>query len=464
MTIEELISMGFDNLDQISEQMEANMSPQLMEKIKNSRKKKKNKNKNKNKTTTEATTANTNSNADRQQQFQKLIEQMQQHLQQQGVDFKANLPQYGTNEQPVYGSNEQPVYGSNELPVYGSNEQPVYGSNEQPVYGSNELPQYGPTSRPANELPQYGPTLRPATVTFASNNPVSASFPYTPIQTTPTPRPIQTQYVSTTSYSGGLPEYTPGLSQYGSNGFQNDLSQYNRPSTSRPNIISTSSPIEQAQYNIVSTPSQVQYSQNLPQYSQNLPQYNQNLPQYSQNDDLPQYFGNQPPSNFRGSPAGESWFPVNQNQDQYQSTYTGSATPSPTVFTNSKPVRFPSGSNTQQYSSISRNDPYEVIHYDDEDDDWYDPLTHSYHQPSMASFDKSSGPLVPPPTYGKNHLQSLESNRPSINIIAELAKYSNKKNILDQGKLPRNPYIISDPSQSSDTSEIIMYPSGKLFC
>ena len=410
--------MGLDDLDQMGGHFGPGMSPQLMEKLKKTRKKHKNKNKNKSTTTTtspDLAAVDSGGNiGEQQQKLQKLIEQMEQHLQQQQqlADFKGSLPQYGNNDLPVYGS---------------------------------------------NELPQYGSTSRPVTVTFPSSSPinpsvspVAASFPFAPIQTTPTPRPIQTQYVSSTTVSSdGLPEYNPGLSQYGSSSFQNDLPIYNRPS-SRPTFVSTSSPIEQAQYNIVSTPSQVQYS-------------SQDLPQYNQNDDLPQYFGNQQPSSFRGSPTGESWFPVNQNQnqDQFQSSYSGSAAAG---FVNSKPVRFPSSgsSSQQQYSSISRQDPgYDVIHYDDEgSDDWYDPLTHSYHQPSAVAFDKSSGPLVPPPTYGKSHLQSLDSSRPSVNIIAELAKYSNKKNILGQSQLGRDPYIISDAGENSDGSKIIMYPSG----
>ena len=424
--------MGIEDLDHMTGQMNANMSPQLMEKIK---KKKKNKNRHKSTTTPATKTISSSNNVaveQQQEKLQKLIEQMEQHLQQQQqqqpvTNYQQSLPQYGSNDLPIYGSSDLPQYVNNDLPIYGS-----------------------------SDLPQYGPSSRPPTVTFPSNfnqvnpseKPVSASFPYTPIQATT--RPTQSQYVSsTTTFSDGLPEYSPGLSQYGSSSssFQNDLPQYNRPS-SRPSFISTSSPIEQSQYNVVSTPSQVQYSQN--------------IPSYGQTDDLPQYFGNQQPSNFRGSPSGESWFPVNQNQNQFQSTYTGSTTASPSVFANSKPVRFPSGSSIQQYSSISRQDPYEVIHYDDEDDDWYDPLTHSYHSPSMVSSDKSSGPLVPPPTYGKNHLQSLESTKPAINIIAELAKYSSKRNIFDQGKVGSDPYIISDQAYSSDGSEIIMYPSGNL--
>ena len=89
-------------------------------------------------------------------------------------------------------------------------------------------------------------------------------------------------------------------------------------------------------------------------------------------------------------------------------------------------------------------------------------MTHSYHAPSMAQGSKTSGPLVPPPTYGKNHYQQLES-QPSVNIIAELAKYSNRKNILDQGKLGANPYISYDENPTGQGSEIIMYPSGNFF-
>lgn len=71
----------------------------------------------------------------------------------------------------------------------------------------------------------------------------------------------------------------------------------------------------------------------------------------------------------------------------------------------------------------------------------------------------SNGPLVPPPTYGKNHFQNLESLS-SGNFLAELAKYSNNRNILEQGKPGKDPYISYDSNTGNEGSEIIMYPSG----
>ena len=80
---------------------------------------------------------------------------------------------------------------------------------------------------------------------------------------------------------------------------------------------------------------------------------------------------------------------------------------------------------------------------------------------SLGAKKPSSSPLVPPPTYGKNHFQNLESQS-SVNIIAELAKHSNRKNILDGGKIGDNPYISYDSGNiNGQGSEIIMYPSGK---
>jgi hypothetical protein len=410
--------MGLDDVDHLSGQMSSNMSSQLLDKKKKSKKKNKNSHNNKNSNifkTTESTNTIVNQ---QQQQLQQLIVQMQQHLQQQQKQQQA-----------------QSI----------NNDVSSTFQNNFPQSGNNDLPQYNPTSRPFQQT---------TTVSFPSGfnqfdpseRPISESFPYSPIQTTA--RPVQNQYVSTTpSFNEGLPVYNAGLAQYGSSGFQTGLSEYSP--TNRPSVASTSAPIEQAQYNIVSTPAQFQYGQN-----------NQ-----FQTQDLPQYSGNvQQPSNFRGSPNGESWLP---NSNQFQSSYLGSGTPSPSpsiTFTDTKPVRFPAGSSNQQYP-ISRIDPYEAQHYDDEyshEDDWYDPMTHSYHQPvtSLSGGDKS-GPLVPPPTYGKNHYQNLDSSRPSINIIAELAKYSNRKNILDQGKLGGNPYISYDSNPTGEGSEIIMYPSGK---
>ena len=412
--------MGLDDVDHLTGQTSSDMSSQLIDKKKKSKKKNKNNhnNNNNNNNNDIKTVVDNNSVANQQQQLQLLIEQMQQHLQQQ-------------QQQQL-----QPVNN-----VGNSNFQ-----NNLPQYGGNDLPQYNPTSRPFQQT---------TTVSFPSGfnqfnpseRPVSESFPYSPVQTTA--RPIQNQYVSSTpSFNDGLPEYNPGLAQYGSSGFQNGLSEYSP--TNRPSVSSTSAPIEQAQYNIVSTPAQSQYGQNNQFQTQDLPQYSGN---------------NQQSSNFRGSPNGESWLP---NQNNFQSTYHGSGTPSPSpsiTFSDSKPVRFPagSGSGIQQYP-ISRIDPYENQHYDDDysHDDWYDPMTHSYHQPvtSLSGADKS-GPLVPPPTYGKNHYQNLDSSRPSINIIAELAKYSNRKNILGQGNLGGDQYISYDSNPTGEGSEIILYPSGK---
>ncbi len=298
-------------------------------------KKKKNKKKNKNKTSTTTTTTTTESNINsianlqQQEQFQRLIVQMQEHLQQQQQQ----------QQQPSFN-----------------------GVSNFQNSGNDDLPQYNPTNRPFQQ-PQTVVTFPSGSNQFSNptNRPVSASFPFTPVQNIPTQRPIQNQYVSSTTFSDGLAEYNSGQPQYGSTTFQDDLPQYN-PSQ-RPNIVSTSSPIEQAQYNIVSTPSLAQYGQN-----------NQNQAQYGQtSQDLPQYSGD---SNFRESPKG--WFPVPPNQPQYQPSYQGASPSQPTYSTpspaisfegSSKPVRFPT-SNSQslpQYPS-SRLDAMQHYYYEDEEE------------------------------------------------------------------------------------------------
>ena len=319
--------MGFEDLDHLGGQMTIQeMTTHMMNK------KKKNKKKHKNKTTTTTTTeANIDSIASLQQQeqLQRLIVQMQQHLQQQQQQ-------------------QQPSFN---------------GVSNFQNSGNDDLPQYNPTNRPFQQ-PQTVVTFPSSSNQFSNptNRPVSASFPFTPVQNSPTQRPIQNQYVSSTTFSDGLAEYNSGQAQYGSTNFQDDLPHYN-PSQ-RPNIVSTSAPIEQAQYNIVSKPSQAQYGQN-----------NQNQAQYSQtNQDLPQYFGN---SNFRESPKGESWFPVQQNQEQYQSSYLGASPSQPTYSTpspaisfegSSKPVRFPTANSQSlpQYPPSSRVDAMQHYYYEDE--------------------------------------------------------------------------------------------------
>ena len=345
ITIEELIALGIDDMDHITGQMSSNtlkeMSAQLINK-KNKKNKNKNKNKSNKNSSNSQTTVGSIAAADQQHQLQQqqllnLVAQMQQHLQQQ------------QQQQP--SSN----YGASNF------------QDNLSQYGNNDLPNYNPTNRPFQSssvtfqpgLSQYSPSERP----------VSASFPYTPVQNSVTQRPIQNQYVSTSSFNDGLPEYSAGQAQYGSSSFSDGLAQYTP--TQRPNLVSTVTPIEQAQYSIVSTPSQAQYgqtsnqnqaqygqtnnqnqaqygqsnNQNQAQYgqsnNQNQAQYgqnsNQNQAQYGQGQGLPEYFGGstKQPSNFRGSASGENWFPVPQNQPQ--SSYVGS-TPTPSTYGLSTPA------------------------------------------------------------------------------------------------------------------------------
>lgn len=344
-------------------------------------------------------------------------------------------------------------------------------------------------------------TIRPqGTVSFPTqrpNGPVSGSFPYESIQSLSTPRPTSSSYSSTfSSFDDGLADYKSVSST-----FQSDLSQYNQPTfqggndfanynptqrpissqtissgypddlptynpTSRP-IQNYGSGIEQAQYGIVSTPASVKYGSG-GGFDDGLPQYSAGLN-----------------SNFRGSPNGESWSPVPPNQPQQQGIYQQSGnflaschhvksklnikqivflqsgfsnTPFPSqngYASSNRPVRFPQPE-TKQFAN-NRNDQYDP-HYDDDysqHDEWYDPMTKSYHQPSTFSDSPNHSPLVPPPSY-KSQFHTSSS------IIAEQDSNGNRRNLLDNGDLHANQYIQYDKDFSSKGSEIIMYPSGQL--
>ena len=328
-------------------------------------------------------------------------------VQNQNLDV---LPTYGANnvQAPAFNNNGPTNFVSlpnnDNLPTYGNNQQ-NYGTNNinQPDYGNNNINQQNYGTNNINQ-PNYG-----------TNN------------------------INQPNYGNNA-----NLPTYGNN--NNPFIQ----STPNPNAFgqSTPAPVNYGQSTL--TPNVFGQSTLTPNFGPSTP--NSNTYQQQPSTAIPNELPNYGQDSFFGSPFKAS-SPIQESQQNNQQTWKGANQQQQLLFQNQnvlsqlnsqtrfvkneRPVRFPGDAN-------NRFD----VSYEDLDSTYYDQPYEHYERESSQDYQQ----------YYSN------PSTPSPNIIAELAKYSKKNNLIYKPGANRQDPYIQYPKESAGEAdkELILYPSGQL--
>ena len=322
-----------------------------------------------------------------------------------------------------FGTVEPVDLGSVNIQVQNQNLDvlPTYGANNVQAFNNNN----GPTnfvSLPNDNLPTYG-NSNVNQQNFANNNINQPNFANNNIN--------QPNYGN----NDNLPTY--------GNTNNNPFLQ----STPNPNVFGQSTPAPVVYGQTTLTPNVFGQSTLTPNFGPSTP--NSNAYQQQPSTAIPNELPNYGQDAFFGSPFRAS-SPITQSQQSNQQAWKGANQQqllfqnqnllpqlnSQTRFIkNERPVRFPG-------DASNRFD----VSYEDVDNTYYDLPYEHYERESSPDYQQ----------YYNN------PSTPSPNIIAELAKYSKKNNLIYNNNRHQDPYIQYPQESGEADKELILYPSGQL--